>query len=80
MRPGVAGFLPGDIAAIDEDTAKRVQEADFTGVHITFSDLFNVVSQDLIRAKTILADQGHLGNTKQRTISLLGQQRRCSAC
>ena len=36
MRPGVAGFLPGDIAAIDEDTAKRVQEADFTGAHITF--------------------------------------------
>lgn len=80
MRPGVAGFLPGDIAAIDEDTAKCVQEADFTGAHITFSDLFNVVSQDLIRAKTILADQGHLGNTKQRTVSLLGQQRRCSAC
>ena len=49
MRPGVAGFLPGDIAAIDEDTAKRVQEADFTGAHITFQTyltLFHRISSE----------------------------------
>lgn len=58
MRSGVVGLLPGNPADVTPEHSRRLRELGFTGASIFVADPDSFRPDDLVHARTVLAEQG----------------------
>jgi sugar phosphate isomerase/epimerase len=58
MRSGVAGMMPGDLSAVDDQVAARIRAAGFTGASCFLNEPLEITEAELGRVRATLAGAG----------------------
>jgi sugar phosphate isomerase/epimerase len=58
MRPAVAGMMPRELESVDDQVARRLRQAGFTGVSVVLYDPLSATRAACERVRDVLADAG----------------------